>query len=80
MEKEVLTVVQYGNISVKLNDLLKARGLTRNALSRATGVRFEVIDKWTKSKIERMDLDVLARICYVLDCQVSDLLEYSSGV
>ena len=75
-ERGVLTIQEYGHINIKLKELMDARGLKRGALSRLTGVRFEVIDKWSKGKVERMDLDVLARICFVLDCKVSDILEY----
>ena len=75
-ERPVLIIQEYGTIQIKLGDLLKERGIARNRLSRLTGVRYEVIDKWAKGKIERMDLDVLARICFVLDCKVTDILEY----
>ena len=75
-ERRVLTIQEYGHIKIKLKELMEERGLRRGALSRMTGVRFEVIDKWAKGKVERMDLDVLARICFVLDCKVSDILEY----
>ena len=76
-ERRVLTVQEYGRIQIKLKALMEERGLKRGALSRLTGVRFEVIDKWAKGKVERMDLDVLARICFVLDCKVTDILEYT---
>ena len=75
-DRRVLVIQEYGYIRIKLGELLQERGMTRGKLSTMTGVRFEVIDKWTKGKVERMDLDVLARICYVLDCKVTDILEY----
>lgn len=75
-EKAVLAIQQYGYIENYLGKLMEEKGITRGALSRLTGVRFEVIDKWAKGKVERMDLDVLARICFVLDCKVTDILEY----
>ena len=75
-EKTVLTIREYGHIRIKLGDYMEERDINRNTLSRLTGVRFEVIDKWSKGKVERMDLDVLARICFVLNCKVSDILEY----
>ena len=75
-EKTVLTIREYGHIKMKLGDYMKAQNINRNTISRATGVRFEVIDKWSKGEVERMDLDVLARICFVLNCKVSDILEY----
>ena len=75
-ERAILMIHEYGKVEIKLGELMRQRGIRRGALSRLTGVRFEVIDKWTKGKVERMDLDVLARVCYVLDCKVTDILEY----
>ncbi len=52
------------------------RKIPRNELARAIGTRFEVIDKWYSGDVSRIDADILARICYVLDCQVQDILTY----
>ena len=42
-----------------------------------TGVQYSIIDRYYKGKrIERADLDFLAKVCYVLDCRVEELLEY----
>lgn len=71
-----MTIQEYGHVEIKLGEYMAKRGINRNTLSRLTGVRFEVIDKWSKGKVERMDLDVLARLCFVLDCGIADLLEY----
>lgn len=55
---------------------MDARGITRNKLARSINARFEVIDKWYNNDVEKLDLDILARICFVLNCSISDLLEY----
>ncbi|MBQ8523831.1 MAG: helix-turn-helix transcriptional regulator [Clostridia bacterium] len=52
------------------------RGITRNALAKAVNSRFEVIDKWYNNKVETLDLDILARICCVLECSAQDIIEY----
>ncbi|MBQ5562331.1 MAG: helix-turn-helix transcriptional regulator [Clostridia bacterium] len=52
-------------------------GMTRNYLAKAANTRFEVIDKWYNGQLEKMDLDVLARICYVLDCSPADIIKYN---
>lgn len=68
---------EYGNVRVKLAEVLDSRGITRNRLRTLTGVKYEIIDRYYKAEnIEMMDLDFLAKICYVLDCKVEDLLEY----
>ena len=68
---------EYGSVRVKLADALNSRAITRNHLRTLTGVKYDVIDRYYKEvNIERVDLDFLAKVCYVLDCQISDLLEY----
>lgn len=68
---------EYGNIRVKLAEVLDSRGITRNRLRTLTGVKYEVIDRYYQAiSVERVDLDVFSRICYVLNCKIEDLLEY----
>lgn len=68
---------EYGRVQVKLAQALDSRGITRNRLRTLTGVKYDVIDRYYKgSRVEMADLDFLAKVCYVLDCQISDLLEY----
>ena len=68
---------EYGRITVKLAELLNKKKVTRNRLRTLTGVKYDVIDRYYKGiNIEMVDLDFLAKVCYVLDCKVSDLLEY----
>lgn len=69
----------YGKVSIHLKEMLYSRGISRNYLARAAGTRFEVIDRWYNNDVEKMDLDVLARICYVLDCLPSDLIQYDKN-
>lgn len=76
MDNELLSIKEYGNITVCLKEIMDARHITRNGLARSINVRFEVIDKWYRGRVERMDLDVLARMCYVLDCAPGDIIKY----
>ena len=67
--KSVVTVNEYGKIQLRLKEIMDKKKITRNYLARATNTRFEVINKWYNNEVEKMDLDILARICYVLDCK-----------
>ena len=68
--------VDYGRIRMKLPEILDKYGITRNRLATLTGVKYEIIDRYYKEKVERIDTDLLAKVCFVLNCQISDLLEY----
>ena len=68
---------EYGNIRVKLAEVLDSRGITRNRLATLTGAKYAIIDRYYKAEqIEMVDLNLFAKICYVLDCKIEDLLEY----
>ena len=79
MENELYTIKNYGQIEIHLREHMDAKGITRNALARAINTRFEVIDKWYNGHVEKIDSDVLARICFVLDCTPGDIIWYSSN-
>lgn len=75
-EKKIVTVHDYGEIMLSLRDIMDSRGITRNQLARMINTRFEVVDKWYKGDVEKLDLDILARICWVLDCSVGEIVCY----
>ena len=78
-DDSIVLIKDYGKINLKLKDILASRNITRNYLARAIHTRFEVIDKWYENNVEKIDADILARICYVLKCQVSDIVEYNES-
>lgn len=79
MENKLYTIAQYGHIDLQLKQIMDEKHITRNALARAINTRFEVIDKWYQGHVEKLDTDILARICFVLDCTPGDLLHYSQS-
>lgn len=43
-----------------------------------TGIRYDVIDRYYKEKVTRIDLENLVRICYALECNLKDILDYEN--
>lgn len=78
MENELYTIKNYGSIEIHLKELMDSQNITRNALARAINARFEVIDRWYNGHVEKIDSDILARICFVLDCSPGDIIKYIS--
>ena len=64
-------------IKITLDTALKNYDVSRYELSKRTGIRFQIIDNYYKNKVVRYDSDVLDRICQALECDISDLVEYS---
>ncbi len=74
--RSVINFSEYGRVSVRLKELLEKKGITRYRLAKLADTRFEVVEKWCSGTVERIDLDILARFCYVLDCEISDIIRY----
>ena len=66
----------HGTIRIKLDELIKQSGISKNKLSHKAEMQRTQINNFCNNKVTRLDTDVLARLCAALDCDISDLLEY----
>lgn len=76
--KSITEQKTFGTVHLRLKEYMDTRGIKRGTLARHIGTRFEVIDKWYNGDMKEIDLDILARICFVLECNISDLLVYEA--
>ena len=66
----------YGTIHIKLEELIQKAGISKNKLSHRAEMQRSQSNHYCNNEITRLDVDVLARICTVLDCRIEDLLEF----
>ena len=63
-------------IRIKLSEVLGRKKMTRKNLAELANVRPNTIGDMYNEKVRKIDLDTLDRICAVLKCNISDLLQY----
>lgn len=68
--------MEYGTIKIKLDELIEKKGISKNKLSHKAEMQRTQINNYCNNNITRLDIDVLSRICTVLDCEIGDLLEF----
>ena len=66
----------YGYIRIRLDELIKEKGISKNKLSHRAEMQRTQINQYCSNKVTRLDTAVLARICSTLDCRIEDLLEF----
>ena len=64
------------DVTRQLDELIKKAGISKNKLSHRAEMQRSQINHYCNNDITRLDIDVLARICTVLNCEISDLLEF----
>lgn len=67
---------KYGSIQIHLQELLQNSGLSKSKLIFRAELQRTQLNYWCRNEVKRLDTDVLARLCTVLDCTVGDLLEF----
>lgn len=76
LDKEIFEYKNYGTIKIKLDKIMKAKKITTYELSHKSNIRFQTIQNLRKGESSRIDFEVLAKLCYILDCEIEDIFEY----
>lgn len=59
-----------------LDELMKERNISISKLSYRAEMQRTQLKKYKDNDVQRLDIAVLSRLCYALDCDLNDLLEY----
>ena len=71
-----LNANEYGEIKIHLAELLDEREISLNQLSFRAEMQRTQLRNYRDNKTHRLYIDILKRLCYVLDCDLTDLVEY----
>ena len=69
----------YGKIDVGLDDYLKQHKVSRSSLMRKTELQYSQILRYCRNDVQKLDLDILAKLCTVLNCEINDILKLTKG-
>ena len=64
---------EYGTFKIHLAEL---RNVSMNQLSFRTEMQRTQLRNYRDNKVQRLDIDILKRLCYVLECDLNELIEY----
>ncbi len=66
----------YGRIIFKIDQALEEKNISKNKLEKEANLQRTQLNSYCNNKVKRLDLFTIAKICYVLDCQIEDIMEY----
>lgn len=71
-----MSEIDYGHIEVLINEVLRKKNISKNSLADRANLQRTQLNAYCNNKIKRIDFDVLSRICYVLKCDIYEVLKY----
>ena len=66
----------FGQVVFKIDQVLEEKKISKNKLEKEAGLQRTQLNSYCNNKVKRVDLATLAKLCYVLDCGIEDIMEY----
>lgn len=76
MDNNIYTLKNYGKLEITLKEVLDKKNISRNKLCTMIAVNYDLVNRYYNNRVIRIDIDIIARMCFALDCDVSDILKY----
>ena len=67
---------KYGTVRINLAQLMERSKLSKTKLCQRAEMQPTQLNKFYRNQITQLDIDVLARLCTTLECDIGDLLEF----
>lgn len=67
---------EFGTIKLHFKELMEEQNLSLSKLSFRAEMQRTQLKHYYDNTIQRLDIAVLSRLCYALNCNLNDLLEY----
>lgn len=68
--------IEFGTINIKLKSLMDEQKISINKLAFRAEMQRSQLRAYMNGDIQRLDTAVLSRLCYALECDLHDLIEY----
>lgn len=66
----------FGRVKLHIDEMLTKKGFSKNKFAQKAEMQRTQLNKYCNGDIVLLDINVLGRMCTVLDCEISDILEF----
>ena len=66
----------FGKIIFKIDQVLDEKNISKNKLEKEANLQRTQLSSYCNNKVKRIDLETTAKICFVLDCKLEDIMKY----
>ena len=59
--------MQYGTLSLRINDILTMKGISKNQICKDLDIPRPNFNKYCRNEFQRLDVGLLCKLCFYLD-------------
>ena len=75
-DNSIFLYKDYGKIVFDLKTIMDKKKITISKIAKITGLHHKVVRRYYEGTVERFDKEVLSKLCFVLGCDLQDIMHY----
>lgn len=77
-EKAIEYRTYYGYVELNLKEIMDKKGISVYWMSQLSKIKYDVVKRYYKGVNYNINTDILAKFCYVLNCNIQDITKLIS--
>ncbi len=69
-------VYNFGGLQLNINELLKKNKISKNKICKDLDLPRYTFNKYCRNEFQRLDANLLCKLCYYFEIEISELIEY----
>ena len=66
----------YGNLYLRINDILKAKGISKNKICKDLDIPRSNFNRYCRDDFQSIDAVLICKQCWYLDVEAGELIKY----
>lgn len=66
----------YGSLHLRINEILKEKRISKNQICKDLDIPRSNFNKYCRDEFQRLDTKLICKLCFYLDINIYDLIEY----
>lgn len=67
-----------GVVFLTLNTMMDKENISIYRMSKLSSIKYDVVSNYYYNRVHIYNADILAQFCYVLNCDISDIITYKT--
>lgn len=68
--------MDYGQLILRIEAILKEKNISKNKICKDLDIPRSNFNRYCRNQFQRIDANLVCKLCYYLDCTVSELINY----